>query len=173
MSQYPILVAPHPSLKQPSQPIVTINQQTHTIVENLLETMYAANAIGLSAPQVNILQRIVVIDVETSKQNPFILINPHIVEASKETMISNEGCLSFPDIYLNIPRSKKIHIQYYDLNATLHSLESESSLLTCCIQHEIDHLNGILFIDYISCLRQSMILRKMRRIQQKIPLLRE
>ncbi|MGV3278986.1 peptide deformylase [Rickettsiales bacterium LUAb2] len=169
-----ILKYPHPILKTTAKEITTITPEIKKLAENMLFTMYKSNGIGLAANQVGILERIVVIDIDSVRDditkelvsvNPLVLINPKILERSAELFEYEEGCLSLPDIsaLLN-KRAKKITVSYLDIDGNQKTMIAED-LLSVCIQHEIDHLDGILFIDHLSKLKKDTIVRKYNRQQ--------
>ena len=157
-----ILVEPDPILRKISQPIETVNNKTKKLLDDMLETMYAAPGIGLAAVQVGILKRIIVIDIskEKEKKNPFFLINPQIIFKSEKTSSYEEGCLSLPGHFAEIERPSECRVTYIDYNGKKRELKA-SGILSTCIQHEVDHLNGVLFIDYLSKLKKDMIIKKL------------
>jgi peptide deformylase len=177
----PIILSPNPILKKISSKVEKIDADIQKLMDKMLATMYHQNGIGLSAVQVGILKRIIVIDINyTIKQNchddgcskshisnakPLFLINPEIITKSKEVMICEEGCLSFPLVYSKVTRAKKISVKFLDYYGKEQLMEAEE-LLADCLQHEIDHLNGIIFIDYISKLKQDILLKKMKKIKR-------
>ena len=132
----------------------------------MLETMYNAKGIGLAAIQVNILKRIVVIDLSEEKNNPLIFINPEIIKVSEDTKQHGEGCLSVPGIYENVTRPNSFIGRYSDANGLSHQLEADG-LLSVCLQHEIDHLNGRVFVDHLSRLKQEKIIRKLQKERRR------
>ncbi len=164
MALLPILTAPHPILKQQATPVETIDDTVRRTLDDMLETMYDAPGIGLAAPQVGISQRMLVMDVEYREKeaapNPIKIINPDIIEVSDEDANYDEGCLSVPGHYSNVVRPAWVVVKYHDEKGVAQQLKAEG-LLATCIQHEIDHLDGILFIDHISALKRNMILRKL------------
>ena len=160
---YPILKIPNKQLREKSDPILEIDKDIINILDNMAETMYAAPGVGLAAIQIGIKKQLVVIDCqygENQKKNPIFLVNPKIIWRSDEKNTYKEGCLSIPEIYEDIERSLKCKINYRDKKNRLQELDCEG-LLSTCVQHEIDHLNGILFIDYLSKLKKSIILKKL------------
>jgi peptide deformylase len=138
-------------------------------MNDMLETMYSAPGIGLAAIQIGILKRIVVIDIskEKEKKNPLFLINPEIIFKSENTSIYEEGCLSLPGHYAEIERPAECHIKYIDYHGKNKRLKAQG-LLSTCIQHEVDHLNGILFIDYLSRLKKTMIIKKLKKQKKSL-----
>ena len=162
MAVRPIITAPSPLLKQVSKPVETVDGATRALVDDMLETMYAAPGIGLAAIQIGIPKRIITMDVskEPDPPAPLVLINPEIVWESDDGQTYEEGCLSFTDQYAEVDRAAGIEIKYLDRNGKPQRLKA-SGLLAVCIQHEMDHLEGVLFVDHLSTLKRSMILRRM------------
>ena len=157
-----ILTEPNPFLRQKSKPVDKVDDSTRELMDDMLDTMYKAPGIGLAAIQIGVPKRIIVLDVSKSpeKKEPMYFINPEIVSASKNDATYEEGCLSVPGQFAEIDRPDKCHIKYLDYNGESKELKAEG-LLATCIQHEIDHLEGILFIDYLSKLKKSMIIKKL------------
>ena len=157
-----IVIEPDPILRKISQPIETVNNETKKLLDDMLETMYAAPGIGLAAVQVGILKRIIVIDIskEKEKKNPFFLINPEIIFKSEKTSSYEEGCLSLPGHFAEIERPSECRVTYIDYNGKKRELKA-NGILSTCIQHEVDHLDGVLFIDYLSKLKKDMIIKKL------------
>jgi len=162
MPKREIVIEPNPILRKKSENLEKVDDELRRLLDDMLETMYSAPGIGLAAVQVGILKRLIVIDItkEKDKKNPHFLINPEIISKSKNTTIYEEGCLSLPGHYAEIERPAECHIKYIDYNGKEKEIKA-SGLLSTCIQHEIDHLNGILFIDYLSKLKKDMILKKL------------
>lgn len=167
MAVLDILVAPHPVLKQKAKPVEKVDARVAKLMDDMVETMYAAKGIGLAAPQVGVLERVIVVDVHEKDEepNPIRLANPEIVWKSAETSVCEEGCLSVPDQFAEVTRPSAIRVRYLDEKNELRELEADGMLSTC-IQHEIDHLNGVLFVDYLSMLKRNMILRKVQKMQR-------
>ena len=161
-----ILTEPDPILRKKCEPLEKVDIDTKKLMDDMLETMYAAPGIGLAAVQVGILKRLVVIDISKGeeKKKPIFLINPQIMHQSKETSVYEEGCLSLPGQFAEIERPAECTIKYIDYNGKEKDLKADG-LLATCIQHEVDHLNGILFIDYLSKLKKDMIIKKL--VKQK------
>ena len=157
-----ILTAPDPRLKKKSKPITSVDAGVRQLMDDMLETMYEAPGIGLAAPQLGELKRVIVLDIdrEDVKTGPLFMANPEIVEASDEDATYEEGCLSVPEHYSDVVRPAKVTVRYLDRDGETKELVCEG-LLATCVQHEIDHLDGILFIDHISSLKRNMILRKL------------
>ena len=162
MSQRKIVIEPDPILRKESEPIEKVDNDLRKLLDDMLETMYAAPGIGLAAVQVGILKRLIVIDIskDKEKKNPLFLINPEIVSKSKNTSIYEECCLSLPGHFAEIERPAECQINFLDYNGKKKEI-SAKGLLSTCIQHELDHLNGILFIDYLSKLKKDMIIKKL------------
>jgi peptide deformylase len=157
-----IIIAPDPRLKKKSKPLASVDAETRQLMDDMLETMYAAPGIGLAAPQVGVLKRVIVLDIdrEEVKTGPLVMANPEIVEASDEDATYEEGCLSVPEHYSDVARPAKVTVRYLDRDGKKQEMICDG-LLSTCVQHEIDHLDGILFIDHISSLKRNMILRKL------------
>ena len=168
MSVKTILVEPDKILRQKSQPVNTVGRDEQKLMNDMLDTMYAANGIGLAAIQIGVPQRIIVMDVSRDKENknPMYFVNPVIKNRDLEKSIYEEGCLSVPNQFAEIERSCKCEVEYLDYNGKKEILKAEG-LLATCIQHEIDHLEGILFIDYLSKLKRSMIVKKLSKQKNK------
>ena len=157
-----IIIEPDAILRKKSETLEKVDNELKVLMDDMLETMYAAPGIGLAAVQVGILKRLIVIDVskEKEKKNPLFLINPKIISKSKNTSIYEEGCLSLPGYFAEIERPAECQIEYIDYGGKKKEMKA-SGLLATCIQHEVDHLNGILFIDYLSKLKKDMIIKKL------------
>ena len=169
MSKKKIIIEPDPILRKKSQPLEKVDDQLKNLMDDMLETMYDAPGIGLAAVQIGILKRIVVIDVskENEKKNPFFFINPIIKFRSKKTSVYEEGCLSLPGHFAEVERPAECEIDYIDYNGNKKNLKA-SGILATCVQHEIDHLNGILFIDYLSKLKKDMIIKKLIKKKKEV-----
>ena len=168
MALLPILTAPDPRLKKKSLPVDVVDAGIRQLMDDMLETMYAAPGIGLAAPQVGALKRVIVLDIdrEETKTGPLFMANPEIVEASDEDVTYEEGCLSVPEHYSDVARPASVRVRYLDRDGKTQELACEG-LLATCVQHEIDHLDGILFIDHISSLKRNMILRKLLKARKE------
>ena len=166
MSLRNIVIEPDPILRKKSQVIDKVDDKLRKLLNDMLETMYSAPGIGLAAVQIGILKRLIVIDIskEEEKKNPIFLINPEIIFQSKDTSIHEEGCLSLPGHFAEIERPAECRIKYIDYDGKKQEMKA-NGLLATCIQHEIDHLNGVLFIDYLSKLKKDMIVKKL--VKQK------
>ena len=169
MSQRNIVIEPDPILRKKSETLEKVDNELRALLDDMLETMYAAPGIGLAAVQIGILKRLIVIDIskDKEKKNPLFLINPEIISRSKKTSIYEEGCLSLPGYFAEIERPAECQIKFIDYNGKKKELRADG-LLSTCIQHEIDHLNGILFIDYLSKLKKSMIIKKLSKQKNKV-----
>jgi peptide deformylase len=160
MTQLTILRYPDPRLHTVAKPVAAVDARIRTLVADMLETMYAAEGIGLAASQVNVHERVVVIDVSEGRDQPLVLVNPEIVWSSPEKKINDEGCLSVPGIYDGVERSISVRVQALDLDGKLQTHEADE-LLAVCIQHEMDHLLGKVFVEYLSPLKRNRIKTKM------------
>ena len=164
-----IIIEPDPVLRKKCDPLEKVDDQTRKLMKDMLETMYNAPGIGLAAIQVGILKRLVVIDVskDQEKKEPLFLINPEIIHTSNKTSIYEEGCLSLPGQFAEIERPAECVLKYVDYQGIQKEMKAER-LLATCIQHEVDHLNGILFIDYLSKLKKDMIIKKLAKQKKEI-----
>ncbi len=169
MALLEILTVPDPRLKHKSVDVEAFDGKLQSTVKDMFDTLYASgNGIGLAAPQVGLKKRIVVIDLkEEGKSVPLIFVNPKILSFSKEKFINEEGCLSVPEYYAEVERSKEVEVEWFDVKGKK-SKKKLAGLLSICIQHEIDHLNGILFIDHLSSLKRKMAIQKLKRSKKKI-----
>ena len=156
-----IITIPDPILRKKSIPVKTVDNEIKKLMDDMLETMYNAPGIGLAAVQIGVLKKIVVMDIskDPDRKSPMYFVNPEIIWKSNERATYEEGCLSIPNQFANIERSEKCKVKYLDYNVTTNEMDAEG-LVATCIQHEIDHLNGILFIDYLSKLKKDMIVKK-------------
>jgi peptide deformylase len=163
-----ILIAPDPALRQKARPVGPRDLETvRDLVPRMLAAMYRAPGIGLAAPQVGVGLRLAVIDLQAEeRREPLVLINPEIVAASAETETREEGCLSLPEQYADVTRPRAVTVRFEGLDGVRRTIEAEG-LMARCLQHEIDHLDGVLFIDHISSLRRSMILRRLAKAQKE------
>lgn len=161
MTIKPLIILPDPVLRQLSEPVETVNAELRRLADDMLETMYDAPGIGLAAIQIGVPRRLLVIDVskEGEDKQPQVFVNPQILTSSDERSVYEEGCLSIPDYYAEVERPAAIKVEYVDLDGRQQTVEADG-LLATCLQHEIDHLNGLLFIDYISKLKREMVIRK-------------
>lgn len=167
MSLLPIITMPDPLLRQVSEPVADITNSTQRLIDDMLETMYNAPGIGLAAIQVGIPKRLLVVDASEDKdqKQPLALINPEIVKRSDTMRVYEEGCLSIPDVRVDVERPDAITVRYIDRNGKPVELDAEG-LLATVIQHEVDHLDGQLIVDYLSRLKRDMIIRKFKKQQR-------
>ena len=158
----PILMAPHPVLKTKARAVTpTDAAAVAALIPTMFATMYAAPGIGLAAPQIGTSLRLAVVDLMPGEVNqPIVLINPTVIAASPEQETREEGCLSLPGMYADVTRPARVKVRYFDQAGARHDLEADG-LLAACLQHEIDHLDGVLFVDHISILKRNMIMRKL------------
>ena len=164
-----ILTEPNEMLRQKSLPVESVDEDIKILMDDMLETMYAATGIGLAAIQVGVHKRVIVLDIahKDSPKNPMCFVNPEIIEKSETNSTYEEGCLSVPGQFAEIDRPDKCHIKYLDYYGQPQEIRAEGMLATC-IQHEIDHLEGILFIDYLSKLKKSMIVKKLSKQKKEL-----
>lgn len=172
MTKRNIILHPDPRLKKLCSPVTDINAKIGKLADEMLETMYAAPGIGLAAPQVGVDARLLVMDCaareddDDTAQDPRVLINPSITWSSEEENVYEEGCLSIPDIYAEVTRPKMVRVAYTDQTGKAHEDEFDG-LWATCVQHEIDHLDGKLFIDYLSSVKRTMITNKMKKFKKE------
>ena len=164
MSTLDILIIPDKRLKQRSEVVSSVDGSIRRLLDDMLETMYAAPGIGLAAVQVGVLKRVVTVDVskEEDKREPLFLVNPEIVWSSEERSVYQEGCLSIPEYYEEVERPAKVGVRYLDRAGETRELAAEG-LLATCLQHEIDHLDGVLFIDRLSKLKRDRVVKKFQK----------
>jgi peptide deformylase len=167
MAKRPILTAPDPRLKAISTDVETVDSAIRALIGDMTDSMYAADGIGLAAVQIGVAKRVLVIDLDQKegKKNPIAYINPKILWASEEKVVFEEGCLSVPEIWDDVERPARIKCEYLDRDGKKQILEAEG-LLATCIQHEMDHLNGVLFIDHLSRLKRSMVIKKLTKAKK-------
>lgn len=168
MALLPILTAPDPRLKQKAARVETVDQSVRTLMDDMLETMYAAPGIGLAAPQVGMSVRVIVADIGKNEEDrqPIRMANPEIVWASDDDNTYEEGCLSVPEHYAAVVRPRAVRVRYVDEHDTVREMDADG-LLATVLQHEMDHLDGILFIDHLSSLKRNMILRKLLKAKKE------
>ena len=166
MALLPILCYPDPRLHRIAAPVREVDARIRTLVADLLETMYAAKGIGLAATQVDIHQRLIVIDVSEQGDQPVVLINPELVWTSPQRHLTEEGCLSVPGIYDGVERYDAVRVRALDERGVTHTREADG-LLAICVQHEMDHLLGKVFVEYLSPLKRNRIKTKMRKLQRE------
>ncbi len=161
-----ILQFPDPRLKEIALPVEIFDQTLLNLIDDMFETMYEAQGVGLAATQINVQKQVIVMDISEERNQPIHLINPQIIK--KENMIEwEEGCLSFSGVYGKVNRSQEIEIQFLDKNGKQKSLHADGGLLSACIQHEIDHLNGITFYDHLSPLKQQLLRKKLSKVKSR------
>ena len=170
MAKLPIIVAPDPRLKLVAAPVDRVDDGVRQLMDDMLETMYAAPGIGLAAPQVGVGKRVIVVDLarEDEVPDPHCMVNPVLESVSAETGIYEEGCLSLPQYFADVERPEHARISYLDRDGAQQILIADG-LLATCIQHEIDHLDGVLFVDHISRIKRGMILRKLAKMKKTNP----
>lgn len=166
MAVLDVLIYPDENLAKICEPVEKVDDALRTFIDDMFETMYDHEGIGLAAPQVNVLKRVITIDIEGDKTNQIVLINPEILTSSGETGIE-EGCLSIPGCRALVPRKEKLTVKALNRNGEEFTLDADG-LLAICIQHEIDHLNGVLFVDHISQLKRQRIRDKMVKLKKQI-----
>ncbi|MBF0267403.1 MAG: peptide deformylase [Alphaproteobacteria bacterium] len=168
MSLLNILVAPDPRLKAKALPVEKVDQALSRLIDDMFETMYQAPGIGLAAPQVGVAKRVIVVDTakKGEEAQPLALINPEILWLSEETSSYEEGCLSVPEHYAEVIRPARVRVRYQDRQGEIREIEADG-LLATVLQHEIDHLSGKLFVDYLSALKRGMILRKLEKAKKQ------
>ncbi|PZM12141.1 peptide deformylase [Rhizobium tubonense] len=161
MTIKPLIILPDPLLRQVSKPIERVDAETKRLAQDMLDTMYDAPGIGLAAVQIGVERRMLVIDVsrEDEERTPLVFINPEILSSSDDRSVYEEGCLSIPDYYAEVERPAQVTVKYIDRDGKDQMIDAEG-LLATCLQHEIDHLNGVLFIDHISRLKREMVIKK-------------
>jgi peptide deformylase len=173
MALLPIIETPDPILRQISTPVEEVTDELRTLIDDMFQTMYAAPGIGLAAIQVGVPKRLLVIDLQEPEEEggepvrePLVFINPEIVEASDTLQVYSEGCLSVPDMYAEVERPDRIRARWLDRDGKAHEEEIDG-LLAICLQHEMDHLEGILFIDHLSRLKRDMIIKKLAKARKE------
>jgi peptide deformylase len=166
MALLPILCYPDPKLHKVAKPVQAVDHRIRTLVADMLETMYDAKGIGLAATQVDVHERVIVIDISEERDQPLVLINPAIVWSSAEKHVNEEGCLSVPGIYDGVERFDAVRVQALDADGKTQTVEARE-MLAVCIQHEMDHLMGKVFVEYLSPLKRNRIKTKMRKLQRE------
>ncbi|WP_425420122.1 peptide deformylase [Oricola indica] len=168
MSIKPLVLLPDPILRQPSKTVERVDDDLRRLADDMLETMYDAPGIGLAAVQVGEPLRMLVMDVakEDEEKQPFVLVNPQIVATGDDVSTYEEGCLSIPDYYAEVERPAAVTVKYLDRDGKEQTLSADGMLATC-VQHEIDHLNGVLFIDHISKLKRDMVVKKFTKLAKQ------
>jgi peptide deformylase len=168
MAKREILIIPDKRLRLKSEPLKSVDKSVRALVDDMFETMYAAPGIGLAAIQIGVPQRVVTMDLsgKDEPKAPCVFINPEITWASNERATYDEGCLSIPDYYEEVERPKVVKVKYLDLDGKGHEIEADG-LFATCLQHEIDHTNGVLFIDYISKLKRDRVIKKFKKASKR------
>lgn len=161
MAIYEVVCLPHPVLRQMAEPVTVFDDELKKLIDDMIETMYYAKGIGLAAPQIAIAKRIATIDVSREGNQPFCIINPEILETEGQE-IMEAGCLSVPGAYEKTPRAVRVKVRAQDVNGKFFEIDADG-LLAHCLQHEIDHLNGKLIVDYLSPLKRKMALKKLEK----------
>ena len=167
MAILPIIKAPDPILKKVCARVEQVDDDIRSLMDDMLETMYAAPGVGLAAPQVGVHKRVIVVDAAGADEQraPVQMADPELVEVSEEEVMNEEGCLSFPDQFAEIMRPARIRVRYLDHENKIRELDADG-MRAVCIQHEMDHLDGVLFVDYLSALKRKIILRKMSKLRK-------
>jgi len=165
MALLSVIIAPDPRLKRISRPVAAVGAAERQLMDDMLETMYAAPGIGLAAPQVDILRRIIVVDVSKEEPAPLRMANPELLEMSDAMVDYDEGCLSLPDQFAPVRRPDHIVVRFLDHANEVRELTADGVLATA-IQHEMDHLDGILFVDHLSALKRSIVLRRLQKLKK-------
>lgn len=162
MAKLPILIAPDPRLKKRAAPVDKVDDAVRRLMDDMVETMHAANGIGLAAPQVGVLKRVIVVDVARPDDppQPYCLANPEVLWCSPEEIVNEEGCLSLPDQFAEVSRPEWVRVRFLDRENEIREMEA-TGVLARCVLHEIDHLQGVLFVDHLSSLKRNIILRKL------------
>ena len=168
MTIRPIINLPDPVLRKLSEPVARVTAEIKALAADMLETMYEAPGIGLAAIQIGVAKRVVVIDLAKPEEekHPTVFLNPEIIWESDEIRVHEEGCLSIPEYYEQVERPDRIKLRYMGLDGAMHEMEADG-LLATCIQHEIDHLDGILFIDYLSKLKRDRVNKKFQKLAKR------
>lgn len=173
MAVLSIIETPDPRLRQISQPVEQVDDALRALMDDMVETMYAASGIGLAAIQVGVPKRVLVIDLQDDDENgervrkPLYFVNPEIVSESDDLSVFNEGCLSVPEMYADVSRPASVRARWLDYDGVLHE-EDLDEMMATCLQHEMDHLNGVLFIDHLSKLKRDMLLKKLEKNRKAV-----
>ena len=168
MTIRPILIHPDPRLKKTADPVAKVSDEVRALADDMLATMYDAPGIGLAAPQLGLSRRLITMDcsAKDADPDPMVLINPEVLWSSEEKNTYEEGCLSIPEQYADVERPAEVDVRWLDVDGNTHERRMDG-LWATCVQHEIDHLNGILFIDYLKPLKRQMITRKMQKLKRE------
>ena len=165
MALLPILCYPDPRLHKVAKPVQAVDARVHALIDDMLETMYDAKGVGLAATQINVHERVVVIDTSEERNDPLVLINPEIIWTSDEMIVWEEGCLSVPTIYDKVDRHARVRVRALNRDGEPYEFEGEE-LLGVCVQHELDHLSGKVFVEYLSPLKRNRIKTKLVKRQR-------
>lgn len=171
MAILPIIEIPDPRLRQVSEPVAAVDDDLRRLMDDMLETMYAAPGIGLAAIQVGVAKRVLVIDLQDEGddgkpvKSPLYFVNPEILSSSDEVSVYNEGCLSVPEIFADVERPARVRARWLDYDGNAHEEELDE-LMSTCLQHEMDHLEGVVFIDHLSKLKRAMALKKLEKLRK-------
>ena len=168
MAKREIILLPDPVLKRVSAPVTTVDDEVRRLADDMLETMYAAPGLGLAAPQVGVSRRLFVVDLsdKDEEKKPFVMINPEIIHRSEKMNMHEEGCLSIPDVRVEIERPAEVVVRFLDRHGKLQEVKADD-LFATCIQHEIDHLDGRMLIDYMSSLKRDMTIRRFKKLARE------
>jgi peptide deformylase len=168
MSRLSVLVVPDPRLKRHAEPVARVDDGVRRLMDGMLEAMHGARGIGLAAPQVGVLKRVIIVDASRPEEEPqtYRMANPEILWRSEDEVSGEEGCLSLPEQYGDVIRPARIKVRYLDHQNEIREMETDG-LLARCIQHEADHLEGVLFVDYLSLLKRNIILRKLAKAKKQ------
>jgi peptide deformylase len=167
MAQLSILLAPDPRLKQRAEPVARVDRDVRRLMDDMLDAMHGSNGIGLAAPQVGVMKRVIVVDVSMPDEapKPYRMVNPELLWHSEDMVAGEEGCLSLPEQFGEVTRPRAIRVRYLDEEGESRELDADG-LLAKCIQHEMDHLEGALFVDHLSLLKRNIILRRMVKVKK-------
>jgi peptide deformylase len=166
MALLPILCYPDPKLHKVAKPVAAVDARIQMLIADMLETMYESKGIGLAATQVNVHERLIVMDISEERNQPLVLINPEITWKSETSHINEEGCLSVPGVYDGVLRHDAVHVSALDEKGVLRTIEAQD-ILAVCVQHEMDHLLGKVFVEYLSPLKRNRIKTKMQKLQRE------
>jgi peptide deformylase len=168
MSLRPILIHPDPRLRKVADPVAAVDASVRALADDMLATMYDAPGIGLAAPQIGVMRRVFVMDCAGKDETPepMVMLNPEILAASEETVTGEEGCLSIPDVYEDVTRAERVRLRWLGLDGRVHEHEF-GDRWSICAQHELDHLNGKLFIDYLSPVKRTMITSRVKKLKRE------
>jgi peptide deformylase len=168
MAELPIIVAPDPRLKRHAEPVERVDRHVRRLMDDMLAAMHKANGIGLAAPQVGVLKRVIVVDVSPPDEPPapYRMADPEVLWRSDDIVVGEEGCLSLPEHFGDVARPKQVRVRYRDEADEVREIDADG-LLAKCVQHEIDHLEGVLFVDHLSSLKRGIIMRKLTKLKKQ------